>query len=147
MKYVVLQVSHCRHQCHYCYLSAASSINKTAEAYSKVNSILFNHLLNYHYLLTKTKLLMFSIHAVTLPGTPAMAHYLLQRLHVHSKLIEKASLSWVPKSGQLKKLLRVFHLCRVYSLFLAITRMLSLSFSLLSSSGSLQKSSNTPHIT
>ena len=41
---------------------------------------------------------------------------------------------------------RVFHLCRVYSLFLAKTKMLSLSFSLFSSSGSLQSSSNTPHI-
>ena len=40
-----------------------------------------------------------------------------------------------------------FHLCRVYSIFLAKTRMLSLSFSLLSSSGSLKSSSNTPHIT
>ena len=69
--------------CHYCYLSAASSINKTAEAYSKVNRMLFNHLSNYHYLLTKKKLLKFYIHAVTLPGTLTMAHYLLQRLHVH----------------------------------------------------------------
>ena len=64
-----------------------------------------------------------------------------------SKLPEKASLSWVPKSEQVKKLLRVFHLCRVYSLFLAKTRMLSLYSSLLSSSDSLQSSSNTPHIT
>ena len=63
------------------------------------------------------------------------------------KLPEEASLSWVPKSGQVKKLLRVFHLCSVYSLFLAKTRILSLSFSLFSSSGSLQSSSNTPHIT
>ena len=47
----------------------------------------------------------------------------------------------------MKKLLRVFHLCRVYSLSLAKSKMLSLSFSLLSSSGSLQSSSNTPHIT
>ena len=47
----------------------------------------------------------------------------------------------------MKKLLRVFHLCRVYNLSLAKTKMLSLSFSLLSSSGSLQLSSNTPHIT
>ena len=38
-----------------------SSINKTAEAYSKVNRMLFNHLSNYHYLLTKKKLLKFSI--------------------------------------------------------------------------------------
>ena len=53
--YEVLQVSHCQHQCHYCYLSAASSINKTAEAYSKVNRMLFNDLSNYHYLLTKKK--------------------------------------------------------------------------------------------
>ena len=64
-----------------------------------------------------------------------------------SKLPEKASLSWVPKGGQVKKLLRVFHLCRVYSLSLAKTKMLSFSFSLLSSSGSLQSSSNTTHIT
>ena len=76
-----------------------------------------------------------------------MAHYVLQRLHVNSKLPEKASLSWIPKSGQAKKLLKVFHLCRVYSLFLAKTRMLSLSFLLFSSSGSHQPSSNTPHIT
>ena len=61
MKYEVLQVSHCQHQFHYCYLSTASSINKTAEAYSKGNSMLFNHLSNYHYLLTKKKLLKFSI--------------------------------------------------------------------------------------
>ena len=40
-----------------------------------------------------------------------------------------------------------FHLRKVYSLFLAKTRMLSLSFSLLSSPCSLQSSSNTPHIT
>ena len=39
----------------YCHLSAASSINKTAEAYIKVNTMLFNHLSNYHYLLTKKK--------------------------------------------------------------------------------------------
>ena len=51
----MLQVSHCQHQCHYCYLSAASSINKTAEAYSKLKFMLFNHLSNYHYLLTKKK--------------------------------------------------------------------------------------------
>ena len=78
-------MSHCQRRCHYCYLSAASSINKTAEAYSKVNSMLFNHLSNYHYLLTKKKLLKFSIFMLlyTLPGTLAMAHYLLQRLHVH----------------------------------------------------------------
>ena len=81
--YQVLQVSHCQHQCHYCYLSAASRINKPVEAYSKVNSMLFNHLSNYHYLLTKKTTLVFSVHAVTLPGTLAMAHYLLQRLHVH----------------------------------------------------------------
>ena len=55
LKYQVLQVSHCQHQCHYCYLSSASSINKTAEAYSKVNSMLLNHPSNYHYLLTKKK--------------------------------------------------------------------------------------------
>ena len=48
---------------------------------------------------------------------------------------------------QVKKLLRVFHLCRVYSLSLAKTKMLSLSFSLLSSPGSLQSSCNTPFIT
>ena len=47
----------------------------------------------------------------------------------------------------MKKLLRVFHLCRVYSLFLAKTMMLSLSFSLFFPSGSLQSSYNTPHIT
>ena len=41
-------------------LSAAGSINKTAEAYSKVNSIIFSHLSNYHYLLTKIKILKFS---------------------------------------------------------------------------------------
>ena len=64
-----------------------------------------------------------------------------------SKLTEKASLSWVPKSRQVKKLLKVFHLCKVYSLSLPKTKMLSLSFSLLSSSGSLQSSSNTLHIT
>ena len=47
----------------------------------------------------------------------------------------------------MKKLLKVFHLCKVYSLSLSKTKMLSLSFSLLSSSGSLQSSSNTLHIT
>ena len=62
------------------------------------------------------------------------------------ELPERATLSWVPKSGQVKKLLRVLHLCKVYSLFLAKTRMLSLSFSPLSSSGSLQSSSITLHI-
>ena len=53
-----MQVSHCQHLCHYCYLSAAtcSNISKTAEAYSKVNSMLFNHLSNYHYQLTKKEL-------------------------------------------------------------------------------------------
>ena len=64
-----------------------------------------------------------------------------------SKIPEKASLSWVSKSGHVKKLLSVFQLCRVYNLFLVKTTMLSLSFSLLSSSGSLQSSCNTPHIT
>ena len=144
MKYAVLQVSHCQHQCHYCYLSAASSINKTAEAYSKVNSMLFNHLSNYHYLLKK-KLLKFSIFML-LPYLGLLLWLIIfcRGCMCTSKLLQKASLSWVPKSGQVKKLLRVFHLCRVYSLFLAKTRMLSLSFSLLSSSGSLQTS---PHIT
>ena len=149
MKYDVLQVSHCQHQCHYCYLSAASSINKTAEAYSKVNSMLFNHLSNYHYLLTKKSYSSFlSIHAVTLYlGLLLWLIIFCRGCMCTSKLPEKASLSWAPKSGQVKKLLRVFHLYRVYSRFLANTRMLSLSFSLLSSSGSLQSSSNTQHIT
>ena len=44
----------------------------------------------------------------------------------NSKLPENASLSWVPESGQIKKMLRAFHLCTVYSLFLAMTRMLLL---------------------
>ena len=35
-----------------CSLSTSVSLNKTAEAFSKVNSMLFNHLSNYHYLLT-----------------------------------------------------------------------------------------------
>ena len=66
---------------YYCYLSGASNINNSAEAYSKVNSMLFNNLSNYHYLLTKKKAtLVFSLHAVALPGTLAMV---LQRLHVH----------------------------------------------------------------
>ena len=148
LKYEVLQVSHCQHQCHYCYLSAASSINKTAEAYSKVNSMLFNHLSNYHYLLTNKKLLKFSIFMLL----PYLGLFLWLIIFCRGcmrtfKLPEKASLSWVPKSWQVKKLLRVFHHCRVYSLFLAKSEMLSLSFSLLSSFGSLQSSSNTPHIT
>ena len=61
-----------------------------------------------------------------------------------SKLPEQASLSWVPKSGQVKKLLRV---STSAGSSLSKTRMLSLSFSLLPSSGSLQSSSNTQHIT
>ena len=111
-----------------------AGINIIAEAYSKVNSMLFNHLLNYHYLLTKKMLLPYLILSLWLI-------IFCRGCMCTSKFPEKTSLSWVSKSGQVKKLLRVFHLCRVYSLFLAKTRMLSLSFSLLSSSGSLQLSS------
>ena len=120
------------------------TVNKTAEAYSKAISILFNHLSNYHYLLNKKKSYSSKFskymklpYLGLLPSSAEAACAL-------PKLPEKASLSWVSKSGGLVE--RVFHLCRVYSLFLAKTRMLSFSFSLLSSSGSLQSSSNTPHI-
>ena len=105
MKYEVLQVSQCQHQCHYCYLSAASSINKTAEAYSKVNGMLFNNLSNYHYLLTKKKTtLVFSVHAVYLTWDPLSSAEATCALPNSLKI---ASLSWVPKGGQVKKLLRV----------------------------------------
>ena len=64
-----------------------------------------------------------------------------------SKLPEKA-LSLMGTKGRIShEVVQSLHLCRVYSLFLAKTRMLSLSFSLLCSSGSLKSSSNTPHIT
>ena len=125
MKYEALQVSHCQHQCHYCYLSAASGINKTAEAYSIGNSMLFNHLSNYNYLLTKKKLLKFSIFML-LPYLGLLLWLIIfcRGCMCTSKLPEKASLSWVPKSCQVKKLLRVFRLYRVYSLSLAETKML-----------------------
>ena len=120
-------------QYHYCYLSAASSINKTAEVYSKVNSMLFNNLANYHCLLTKKELLNFSKY-ILLPYLRLLLWLIIfcRGCMCTSKHPEKASLSWVPKSGQVKNFLRVFHICKVYSLFLAKTRMLSLSFSLLS---------------
>ena len=126
-----------------CLLLAAST--KLVKPTLKVNSMLFNHLSNYHYLLTKKKLLKFSKYML-LPylGYLGLLLWLIifcRGCMCTSKFPEKASHSWVSKSGQVKKLLRVFHLCRVYSLFLAKTRMLSLSFSLLSSSGSLQLSS------
>ena len=59
---------------------------------------------------------------------------------------KKASLSWVPKGGQVKKLLRVFHLCRVYSLFLEKTCRLPEEESSEKEGDSII-SSNTQHIT
>ena len=90
--------------------------------------MLCNHLSNYHYLLTKNKLLKFSIKYMMLLylGLLLWLITFCRGCMCTSKLPDQASLSWVPKSGQVKKLLRVFHLCRVYSLFLAKTRMLSL---------------------
>ena len=121
-----------------CLLLAAS----TKLLMPTVKCMLFNHPSNYHYLLTKTKAtLVFLVHAVTLPGTLAMARYLLQRLHVHFQTFMHT------KGWTSQEVAQSFHLCRVYSLFLAKTRMISHSSSLLSSSGSLKSSSNTPHKT
>ena len=78
-----------------------------------------------------------------------MAHYLLQRLHAHFQLLnslEKLLFHGYQRVDK-EEVAQSFHLCRVYSLSLAKTKKLSLSFSLLSSSGSLQSSCNTPFIT
>ena len=63
-----------------------------------------------------------------------------------SKLPKKFSLSWVPNSGEVMKLLR--DIASSWSISVSsIDRILSLPFSLLSSSGSPKWSSNTLHIT
>ena len=128
-----------------CLLLAA--LTKLLEAYSKVNKYATQSSFNYHYLLTKKKLLKFSKYLL-LPYLVLLLWLIIfcRGCMCTSKLPGKASLSWVPKSGQVKKLLRVSTSAGSIVLFLAKTRMLSVSFSLLSSSGSLKLSSNTPHI-
>ena len=110
-------------------LSAVSSINKTAEAYSK--SIIFQ----------KTTLVFISKCYL---GTRTMAYHLLQRLHVHFQAPKELSLSWVPNGGDVMKATQSYHLFRVYSLFLAMTGCYH-SFSLLCSSGNPKSSANILH--
>ena len=73
-----------------------------------------------------------------------MAHYLVQRLHVH--FLKKLSLSWVPSGGEVMKLLRVATSAGSIVCFYQKQGCYHFN-SLLSSPGSLQSSSNTPHIT
>ena len=128
--YQFVQFSHCQHQCPYCYLSVASSINKAAEVYSKVKTILFNYVSNYHYLITKKSYSSFSSFSSICcyitwdtcgSSSSAEAAYALPNS------LKKLSHSWVRNGGQVKMMLS-FQLCWVNSQFLAKTRMLSLSF-------------------
>ena len=102
---------------------AASSLllGNFASARSPAPKVLFNHLLNNHFLVTKKATLVFqdfiSVHAITLPGNSYCGYSFCRGCMCTSKL-EKA-LSLMGTKWWRSHLLRVTASSRVYNLFLA----------------------------